>query len=277
MPSSLILLRGGGDLATGVAARLYRAGLRVLITELAQPLVVRRCASFAQAIFDGEFAVEGITAKRIEGLSELDRTLDAGQIPVLIDPNANSLDALRPLILIDARMTKGPPEFGLDAAPLVIGLGPGFIAGKNCHAVVETMRGHDLGRVMWQGTVSKDSGLPDAVGGHSADRVLRAPADGPLVAHTQIGDQLKQGDLIAEVTNHEATNHSVTAPFSGVLRGLLYPGLSVHKGMKIGDLDPRNDPRYCTTISDKSLAVGGGVLEAILARPEIRSQLWASR
>jgi xanthine dehydrogenase accessory factor len=195
---------------------------------------------------------------------------DEGEIPVLVAPNLNSLPALAPVALIDARMTKRAPEMGKDAAPLVIGLGPGFIAGENCHAVVETMRGHNLGRVLWQGSAQADTGVPGTIATYNLDRVLRAPADGRVEAAAEIGQKLKAGQLIATVAGHQ-----LVAPFDGVLRGLVHPSLDVKKGMKIGDVDPRNDPSYCWRVSDKSLAIGGGVLEALLTKPEIRSNLWA--
>lgn len=267
--TNIILLRGGGDLASGVAARLRRAGLRVLIAELARPLVVRRKAAFAEAVYAGQAAVEELTARCAPDLAAAFEILAAGAIPVLVDPELACLPALRPLALADARLAKRPPETGLDAAPLVVGLGPGFVAGANCHAVVETRRGHTLGRVIWQGSAEADTGIPENTAGKGGERVLRAPAAGQLVAHAQIGDLLEPGDPIAEVDGR-----MVVAPFAGALRGLLYPGLPVQPGMKIGDLDPRREPSYCFMFSDKALAVGGGVLEALLARPGIRARLW---
>ncbi|MEW6717714.1 MAG: selenium-dependent molybdenum cofactor biosynthesis protein YqeB [Chloroflexota bacterium] len=267
--SSVVLLRGSGDLGSGVALRLHRAGLQVVITELPQPLVIRRLVSFAEAVYQGEFTVEGVRAKRVTAPEEVFPVLTAGEIPVLIDPQLRSLDKLKPSVLVDARMTKTSPDVGRRAAPLVIGLGPGFVAGENCHAVIETKRGHFLGRVYWQGTSQPNTGVPEAIAGHDADRVLRSPAEGQLIVHAQIGDILDAGDLIAEVGGKR-----LQAPFHGVLRGMLHAGVQVHKGMKIGDLDPRADPRYCTLVSDKALAIGGGVLEAILSRPDLHARLW---
>lgn len=165
-------------------------------------------------------------------------------------------------------MTKKPPELGIEAAPLVIGLGPGFTAPQNCHAVIETNRGHYLGRVIWQGSALADTRLPEGFGGESRDRVLRAPAEGEFHPHRAICDRLEGGDLIAEVDGHP-----IYAPFKGVLRGVLHAGLRVEAGFKVGDLDPRDEPRYCTLVSDKSLAIAGGVLEAILAARFERSRL----
>lgn len=275
----LVLLRGGGDLASGVALRLYRAGLRLLITELPQPLTVRRLVSFAEAVYRGQITIEGISARLAEDLEHALLISEQGDLPVLVDPENQVLVNLRrqpiaPIVLVDARMTKRPPN-AVQAVDLFIGLGPGFVAGHNCHAVIETNRGHQLGRVIWEGTPQADTGIPEGLPSGKgvllapAGRVLRAPVDGLLRAHAEIGDHLEAGQLVAEVSSEP-----VYAPFKGVLRGLLHPGLLVERGMKIGDVDPRDDPRYCVTVSDKSLAIGGGVLEAILARPGLRRHLW---
>ncbi len=263
-----ILIRGGGDLASGVAARLHRAGFKVLVTELAQPLVVRRKVSFAEAVHAGELLVEDIRAVRVAEAGEIAAVQQAGAIPVMVDPDLSALESYVPHVLVDARMIKRPPETDLDTAPLVIGLGPGFTAGVDCHAIIETIRGHTLGRVIWEGQALPNTGIPDSVLGKTEERVLRAPADGPLVSFAEIGEVLKAGDLIAQVAGED-----VRAPFDGALRGLVHAGLVVHEGMKIGDLDPRSDPRYCAIISDKALAIGGGVLEAILSRGNIELRI----
>ncbi len=277
MPA-LIIIRGGGDLASGVALRLHRAGFRLIITELPQPLVVRRLVSFAEAVYSGETVVEDIIGRRAENLSHAQELIGQGVIPVLVDPSAEVLSIVNsnsstkgPTILIDGRMTKHPPDLGLDSASLVIGLGPGFTAGENCHAVIETNRGHSLGRVIWHGTAEMDTGLPESVAERRAERVLRAPAAGVLHTYAEICDKLEPGQRVAEVDGQP-----VLAPFRGVLRGLLHSGLQVVPGLKIGDVDPRNDPAACRLVSDKALAVGGGVLEAVLSRPEIRMHLWMS-
>lgn len=267
--SAIAIIRGGGDLASGVAFRLHRAGLRVLIAELPQPLVVRRLASFAQAVYTGEYTLEGVTAHLAVDLEHAEQVWEMGRIAVVKDPRLEVLRGLQPLLMVDARMTKRPPDLRTEAASLVIGLGPGFTAGKDCHAVIETMRGHFLGRVIWQGSAQADTGVPGGVGGHQKSRVLRSPADGVIEAHASIGDRVNSQQVLAEVAGKP-----ILAPFDGVLRGLIYPGLQVKRGLKVGDVDPRADPNYCTTISDKALAIGGGVLEALLAKPDIRSQLW---
>jgi xanthine dehydrogenase accessory factor len=265
-----VLVRGGGDLASGVAARLHRSGFHVLVTELFAPLVVRRRVSFTEAVFTQVAQVEELTARLAGGIPVVGQILAAGEIAVMVDPQLASLTAYGPQVLIDARMRKRPPETDLSAAPLVVGLGPGFTAGEDCHAVIETMRGHRLGRVIWQGAAQADTGEPDPVMGRSYERVLRAPADGRLVGMIEIGERVSAGQAVASVAGE-----AVQAPFDGVLRGLVHSGLEVRAGMKIGDLDPRQDPEFAFLISDKALAIGGGVLEAILSRSEIRKQLYA--
>lgn len=266
---SFVLLRGGGDLATGVALRLHRSGIRVAIAELEQPLMVRRTVAFAEAVYAGSTTVEGVTARRVQKVIVAQAVAEDGEIPVLVDPDLTSLPTLAPAALIDARMIKRAPGTSLDAAPLIIGLGPGFEAGVNCHAIIETMRGHNLGRVIWNGTALADTGVPGTIASQNLDRVLRAPADGRVESEFQIGEEIKKGDQVARVDGKP-----IVAPFDGVLRGLVHPSLEVKTGMKIGDLDPRNDPTYVHRVSDKSLAIGGGVLEALLARPGVRARLW---
>jgi xanthine dehydrogenase accessory factor len=259
-----VLIRGGGDLASGVALRLHRSGMRIVITELAQPLVIRRTVSFAEAIYQGEIQIEGVSAYRVESLKGIQDNWEEGVIPVLVDPDCTILKQMdqaagRISVLVDGRMTKSPPYLDLDSASLVIGLGPGFVAGENCHAVIETNRSHFLGRVIWEGSAQPNTGVPEGFGSQYRDRVLRSPVEGLFQSHAEICDHLDAGDLIAEVNGHQ-----ILAPFKGVLRGLLHSGLHVNRGFKIGDLDPRDDPIYCTLVSDKSLAIAGGVLEAIL-------------
>ncbi len=265
----MVLIRGGGDLASGVGVRLHRSGFQVVITELPEPLVVRRKVSFAEAVHEGLVQVEGVTGKLVEDFSEIKSILLSGIIPVLIDPNLKCLEVINPDVVVDARMKKKLPREGKELASLVIGLGPGFIAGENCHAVIETNRGHNMGRVLWQGVPEQDTGIPGSVQGYSSERVLRTPVDGVLQTRVEIGDRLKKGSLVALVGEEE-----VLAPFDGILRGLLRDGTAVKSGLKIGDVDPREDPNLYKLISDKSRAIGGGVLEAILACPDLRSVLW---
>jgi len=266
--SVVALIFGGGDLASGAAARLIRSGFKVAITELPQPLAVRRSVSFASAVYEGEIKVEDIRAVLVNQIDQVYHHFRAGEIPVLVDPTLEIRHALQPDVIIDARMTKKAPEYEHPAAPLVIGLGPGFIAGENCHAVIETMRSHYLGRVYWQGSALPDTGVPESVQNYQMTRVLRAPTSGRLINRYDIGDIVTEGDIIAEVNGLP-----VKAQFDGVLRGLLYHGVTVKAGMKIGDLDPRKDERMYLYISDKALAVGGGVLEAVLSIPALRQRL----
>lgn len=256
----LILVKGAGDLGSGVAYRLHKAGFPILITELAQPLVVRRTVAFASAVYQGEITVEGITARRADSHDEARQFLSSGVIPVLVDPEMRAREAFAPTGLVDAVLAKQNTGTRLVDAPLVIGLGPGFTPGVDCHAVVETNRGHNLGRVLWDHPAEPNTGVPGEVGGKGADRVLRALRDGVITNRKEIGDQVRTGDVIAEVNGAP-----VVAPFDGILRGLVREGLPVRAGMKIGDVDPRAAREACFTISDKALAVGGGVLEAVLS------------
>lgn len=262
----LIVLRGGGDLASGVALRLHRAGFQIVIIELEQPLAVRRTVSFSEAVYEGAQTVEGVTA-RLVSPDQLQVALEAGEIPVIIDPNANILrnqflTSPRSTFVIDARLLKTAPDPLDDNIPLHIGLGPGFCAGENCHAVIETRRSHTLGRVYWSGSAQADSGQPDG----DPRRVLRALHDGIVTAHANIGDHLKEGQLIAEIQSKTENRKSkIAAPFKGILRGLIHPGIEVTTNMKIGDVDPRDDPVLCSLVSDKALAIGGGALEAVLS------------
>jgi xanthine dehydrogenase accessory factor len=261
----LIVLRGGGDLASGVALRLHRTGFQLVILELEKPLAVRRSVSFSEAVYEGVQKVEGTTA-RLVSADQIQVTLEAGEIPVLVDPQANILHnqfltSPQSTVVVDARLLKMEPEpLGVNI-PLYIGLGPGFIAGGNCHAVIETHRGHTLGRVYWKGSTHADSGQPDG----DPRRVLRAPQAGVLTAHAKIGDHLEEGQLIAEIRSKDGNEKSqIISPFKGNLRGLIRAGIEIPKGMKIGDIDLRDDPTLTTLVSEKALAIGGGVLEALL-------------
>lgn len=255
----LVLMRAGGDLATGAAVRLVRAGFPLVITELEHPLSVRREVTLSSAVSRGQIEVEGVRAVRVHSAREALALVAAGIVPVLVDPEGASLAIVKPRILIDARMQKSREDTRRDAAPLVVGLGPGFTAGVNCHAVVETNRGHSLGRVYWQGEAEGNTGRPDSVMGVDYPRVLRAVRAGVVMVHAEIGDALVAGQAVATVEGD-----AVRAPFAGVLRGLIADGTAVPAGQKIGDIDPRGRREYCFAVSDKSLAVGGGVLEAVL-------------
>lgn len=272
----LILLRGGGDLATGVAYRLHHAGFPVVVTELPHPLVVRRRVALATAVLEGEITVERLRAVRIETPGEAWTLAHTGVIPVLVTPGipvewttgdrsqtiddpSSGLVARGLWSVVDARMAKRNIDTTIDQAPLVVALGPGFTAGVDCHAVIETNRGHRLGRVIRRGAAEPNTGTPGVVAGKGRERVLRAPVAGVVFWQVEIGDRVRGGDMIGNVDGH-----AITAPFDGVARGLIAPGTAVPTGIKIGDIDPRDDVSAAFTISEKALAIGGGVLEAVL-------------
>ena len=254
-----ILIRGAGDIATGIALRLYRAGMQVVMTDLPAPTAIRRTVCFSQAIILGEMTVEDVTARRAETPDRAEALLAQGLIPVLADPDCTCRTRLRPDALVDAILAKRNLGTKMDDAPIVVGIGPGFTAGEDCHAVVETMRGHTLGRVIYRGSALPNTNIPGLIGGFAGERVLRAPCDGIFTAVHRIGDTVEEGETIGFVEGQP-----MKCTISGVLRGVLDDGVPVKKGMKSGDVDPRCKPEYCTTISDKALAVGGGVVEAVL-------------
>jgi xanthine dehydrogenase accessory factor len=261
----LVLIKGAGDLASGVGLRLHRAGFPVVMTEMPQPLAVRRRVAFAQAVYDGACTVEEVAA-RLCAANEVKAVMASGAIPVLVDPQTHSLARLRPPVLVDAVMAKHNTGTNLQDASFVVALGPGFTVGQDCHAIIETNRGHNLGRVLWQGSAEPDTGTPGelpGVGG-KASRVLRSPIDGFVEATVEIGDHVRGGQAVALVRSPDGAAEAVMAPFDGVLRGIIHQSVKVRQGMKIGDIDPRAERGHCFTVSDKSLAIGGGVLEGIL-------------
>lgn len=256
----MALVKGAGDLATGVALRLWRAGFAVVMTEIEQPTPVRRTVSFAEAVYDGEVQVEGITAVLAEDAAEAARLAGQRVVAVLVDPEAASREVLMPPLVVDAIIAKQNVGTTMQDAPAVVALGPGFYAGRDCHAVVETMRGHTLGRVIWEGEAVPNTGVPGEIGGKGAERVLRAPGPGVFRATAQIGDVVSAGQIVGYVGDLP-----LFSTLDGVLRGLLRSGLEVTRGFKTGDVDPRAVPEHCLTASDKALAVAGGVLEAACA------------
>ena len=249
-----MLLRGGGDLATGVAWRLTQAGFPVVVCELAQPLTVRRCVALSTAVTEGSVDIEGMVGVRATA-AEAVGLARQGVVPVLIAPE---LPPLAAPVIVDARMAKRPLDTTIADAPLVVALGPGYTAGRDCHAVVETMRGPQLGRVLWSGCAAADTGTPGEVAGRGAERVLRAPADGAARWLAHIGDVVGAGAVLGTIGGHE-----VRSPFAGVVRGLIADGTVVPARLKVGDVDPRPHTNW-RQISDKALSVGGGVLEAVL-------------
>ena len=255
----LAVIRGAGDLASGIGLRLHRAGFQVVLLDLPQPTAIRRTVCFSQALLYGSWRVEDAAAVRAESPEEVRAALAAGKLAVLADPEAKSLAWLRPDVLVDAILAKRNLGTKITDAPIVIGVGPGFTAGTDCHCAVETLRGHDLGRCLYTGSPAPNTNVPGLIGGYAGERVLRAPDTGVFHAQAEIGDHVEAGCTVGSVNGKP-----MTCTISGVLRGLLADGTPVTAGMKAGDVDPRNEKRYCFTVSDKALAVAGGVLEGIL-------------
>lgn len=265
-PNSLVdrlcVIRGGGDLATGVAWRLTRAGVAVVVTELPNPLTVRRTVALSTAVNEGTADIEGMVGKLAPTASEaaeLALSSDGKVVGVVVSPELPSFPFVVDVV-VDARLAKRNIDTSIDDAPLVIGLGPGFTAGVDCHATVESMRGPRLGRVLWAGSAEPDTGTPGIVGGRGAERVVRAQAEGHVRWVRAIGDLVDDHELLGTVGEVP-----VFAPFAGVVRGLIADGSDVTSGLKIGDIDPRLDVSACHEISDKALAIGGGVVEAVIS------------
>ena len=256
-----VWIRGAGDLATGIALRLYRSGFDIIMSDIAVPTTVRRTVAFSPAVYTGEASVEGITGKLCENISMIDTVIESGCIPVIVDPSGEIMKEYKPDIIVDAIIAKTNIGTKISDADIVIGVGPGFEAGVDCHAVVETKRGHNLGRVIWSGSAYPNTGVPGNIGGYTVERIIRATADGVFSAKVNIGDFVKAGDLVAY-----CDETPVYANIDGIVRGLLQDGVKVKKGMKSGDVDPRAEREYCFSVSDKASAIGGGVLEAILSK-----------
>lgn len=253
-----IVVRGAGDMASAIAWRLHQSGFPLVMTEVAHPLAVRRKVSFCEAVWDGSSVVEGISARLIQDPREAPSVQAGGEIPLLVDPDLDCLSTLKPSALIDATLAKRNMGIHRDLAPLVVGVGPGFCAGRDVHMVVETKRGHNLGRVITEGEAIADTGTPGNIGGYARERVLRSPADGVFEVKLDLGALVQAGDVVAEVAGK-----ALKTEIAGVVRGLIRPGLRVSQGLKVGDVDPRGDISYVDTISDKARAVAGGVLEGV--------------
>jgi len=253
-----VLIRGGGEMASGIAHRLQQCHMQVLLTEVAQPTAVRRMVAFAEAVYRGCHTIEGVTAMRVATVGEALVELQRGTIPLLIDPEATIRHQIHPSVIVDATMAKKGGDTKISDASLVIGVGPGFTVGENAHAVVESNRGYHLGRVIWQGSAEPDTGVPAPVAGHTDARVLRAPRSGQFHSLRAIGDGVQAGEIIGEVDGAP-----VQCAIAGVVRGMLHDGIQIGAGTKVGDIDPRWEREYCDTISDKARAIGGGVVEAI--------------
>lgn len=265
MPSDIVIVRGGGDIGSGVIQKLYRAGFKVLVLELEHPLVIRRTVSFAQSVMDGETVLEGIRAVEVNSIEDVKGAWEREHIPVLMDPQGLSVGLLKPLAVIDATLAKRNTGMHRAMAPITIGLGPGFRAGEDVDVVIETNRGHNLGRLIFDGCAEPDTGQPAPVEGWGEERLLRAPRDGKVRHVLDIGAQVRKGETIC-YTDGEP----LLAPLNGVVRGLIADGSTVTRGLKIGDIDPRGREDYCFTISDKARAIGGAVLEAILYLKRIK-------
>ena len=255
----LVMIKGAGDIASGIALRLWRAGINVVMTDLPKPSSIRRTVCFSEAVYRGETKVEEVRARLAADAADALRLLEEDILPVIVDPKAESAKELHPDVIVDAILAKENLGTAITDAPGVVGVGPGFTAGTDCHAVVETMRGHTLGRVIYSGSAIPNTNVPGLIGGFAGERVLRAPADGAFRSVRRIGDLVKAGDIAGYVSGEP-----MVCTIDGVLRGLIADGIPVRKGMKSGDVDPRGNVENCYTVSDKATAVGGGVLEAIL-------------
>lgn len=255
----LILIKGAGDIATGIAVRLKNSGMQVVMTEIAIPTTVRRSVAFSRAVYEGSAVVENIIARLVLDFAQIPAVLQRDEIPVLIDPRCEVLKSIHFDAVVDSILVKKNLSTAPTQAPVVIGVGPGFSVPQDCHCVIETQRGHDLGRCIYQGCAAKNTGIPGEIGGYTVERLLRAPCDGIFHPILAIGDIVKAGQTVAMVDDQP-----VTAQIDGIVRGLLQDNVPVKAGMKSGDIDPRGCYEHCFTVSDKARAVGGGVLEAIL-------------
>lgn len=257
----IVLIKGGGEVASGVAHRLFRAHFKVCLTEIPRPKAVSRGVAFSEAIYDGKKEVEGVVAKLVKSASDILRVWEENKLPIIVDPEATIRDTLHPDILIDAIMAKRNLGTRLTDAPLVIGLGPGFQAGKDVHLVVETNNSESLGKVIFDGEAEKNTGAPIPIDGLTFERVLHSPENGLFLANKEIGDPVTAGEVIASVGRQ-----AVKAPIGGVVRALLRSGVQVEKGIKLGEIDPVGNKETCYSIRARMRAIAGGVLEAILVR-----------
>lgn len=263
---NLIIVRGGGDLATGTIYKLYKCGFSVLILEVSMPSAIRRNVAFSEAIYEGIQKVEDVTCYLADSISDAEKLLAEGKLTVLVDPKGESISRLKPLAVVDAILAKKNLGTHKAMAPITVALGPGFEAGKDVDAVVETQRGHNLGRVLWQGKAAPNTGIPGIIGGYGKERVIYSPAAGVLRNVCHITDTVKKGQTIAMIET-DTEKIPVIATLDGLLRGLIRDGYPVSEGFKIADIDPRiAEYHNCFTISDKSRCIAGGVVEAILFR-----------
>lgn len=255
----LVLIKGAGDLATGVAHRLRRCGFDIVMTEIEEPTTVRRTVAFSQAVYDKTVEVEGIKAALVTNVEMIKENIANGIISVIVDKEANIIKEIKPDVVVDAIIAKKNTGTSINDAPIVIAVGPGFEAGVDCQLVIETKRGHYLGKVITEGKAIPNTGIPGNIGGHTVGRIIRATSDGIIYPVAKIGDYVEEGKVVAYVDKTP-----VYASISGIVRGMLQEGITVFKGMKSGDIDPRCDKEHCFIISDKARSIGGGVLEGIL-------------
>lgn len=264
----IVLIKGAGDLATGIAHRLRVCNFDVIMTEIDMPTTVRRTVSFSQAVFDGITEVEGIKGVLVSNVYEALEVISKGDIPIVIDPKAELIKKLKPNVVVDSIISKtNCGNTTINDAPIVIAVGPGFEAGIDCHCVVESQRGHYLGRTIYKGFAIPNTGVPGSIGGYTVERIIRASTDGYIKPRVEIGDYVEKGQVVAEILSSlqcDDNEEFVYAEISGIVRGMLQEGIKVHKGMKSGDIDPRCEKKHCFTISDKARSIGGGVLEGIL-------------
>ena len=254
-----VLIKGAGDLATGIACRLHRSGFKIIMTEIAKPTTVRCTVAFSRAVYEGSAVVEDIKAVLVANAAEAMEAAKKGFVAVVVDPECSVLAEIKPKALVDAIIAKHNTGTSINDAPIVVGVGPGFTAGVDCHCAVETQRGHDLGRVLYSGSPMPNTGVPGEISGYSTERIVRAPCEGIFEPLCAIGDVVRKGQLVAKVNGQ-----GVYALIDGVLRGLLPGGTEVYSCMKAGDIDPRCKVENCYSVSDKARSIGGGVLEAIL-------------
>ena len=263
---NLIIVRGGGDLATGTIYKLYKCGFPVLILETHQPSAIRRNVAFSEAVYEGKQTVEDVTCHRADSKEQAAELLQEGKLAVLVDPAGDAIGYFKPMAVVDAILAKRNLGTCKSMAPITVALGPGFTAGQDVDAVIETQRGHHLGRVIWNGVAAPNTGIPGIIGGYGKERVIYSPASGILRNVRRITDTVQKGEVIAQVET-EKDIVPVRATMDGLLRGLIRDGYPVKQGFKMADIDPRMEEyENCFTISDKARCIAGGVLEAILRR-----------
>lgn len=266
LDGSVVLIRGGGEMASGVAWSLALSGFRVIITEVPKPLMVRWPVCFGTAVVEDAWEVEGISARRVDTPNDFEDLWNQGEIPVLVDPELTHLEKIQPQIVVDAIMAKHNLGTKRNMASLTIGLGPGFTAQEDVHIVIETNRGHNLGRLIYAGAAQPNTGIPGLIAGYSTERVVYSPEAGVFHAKRSIGEFIKAGEVLGEIIEKDInTPKRVFSSIDGVLRGLLIDGTFIPKGVKVGDVDPRAKEEYCSTISEKARTIGGAVLLAIMA------------